>query len=100
MYMWSFIDGALVAFGAKLHAQPITCTCHLASANRVELRVLTGDSEGTVKIWNVSLLTKSFNICAAVNAHTGSVMSLIMDHELGCLYVRPKITTDFGLLLQ
>jgi hypothetical protein len=46
VYVWSFIDGGQVAFGAKMHNQPITCSCHLALKNNCELRVLTGDAEG------------------------------------------------------
>jgi hypothetical protein len=99
MYTWSFIDGSQVAFGAKMHSKPILCSAHVASANRCELRLLTGDAEGIVKIWFVSFLTKSFVISASISAHTGSVMSLIMDQELGCLYVRLNITTGLSLCL-
>jgi WD40 repeat protein len=86
LYVWSFADGSLVAFGAKMHTQPITCSCHQALSNNCELRIVTGDAEGAVKVWNVSFLTKTFIIFANLQAHTGSVLSLIMDHNLGCLY--------------
>ena len=99
MYCWSFVDGSLVAFGAKMHTQPISCSCHLSSPNGCELRVLTGDAEGIVKIWNVSFVTKSLIAFATILAHSGSVMSLIMDNQLGCLYVRPGMTTGFVLCL-
>jgi hypothetical protein len=46
LYMWSFVDASQVAFGAKMHAHPITCSCHLALSNNCELRVMTGDAEG------------------------------------------------------